>query len=100
MTIEIYPEDEEIIRAKLDRGDFSDPAEVVHRALAVLFHAETAQTKTADSADTAPFLNRDRLKPTPAERAASFERWAKSHEHDIVLPEDAMSRESFYGDRG
>jgi len=98
MTIEIYPEDEEIIKTKLAGGDFANPAEMIHRALAVLFPVE--KTQPADSAAPTPFLNRDRLKATPAERAASFERWARSHEHGIVLPGEAMRRESFYGDRG
>jgi hypothetical protein len=91
MTIEIYPEDEEIIKTKLARGDFSSPAQMIHRALAALFPAEKAQP-----AAPGPFLNRDRLKATPAERAAAFEGWARSHEYGIVLPEEAVQRESFY----
>lgn len=38
--------------------------------------------------------------PTGAERAAAFERWARSHPRGIVLPDEAMDRSRFYGERG
>ena len=37
---------------------------------------------------------------TSQERAAAFERWARNHDHGIVLPDEAMDRASFYEDRG
>ena len=38
---------------------------------------------------------------TPAEQAKFFEDWADSHKHDTpLLSDEAISRESIYGERG
>ena len=38
---------------------------------------------------------------TPAERAKAFREWAQSHSrHQPSLSDEAISRESIYGDRG
>jgi hypothetical protein len=38
---------------------------------------------------------------TPEERAQAFQEWAESHRHDTpILSDDAISRESIYGERG
>ena len=38
---------------------------------------------------------------TPQERAKAFRAWAESHSHNTpLLSDDAISRESFYGERG
>jgi hypothetical protein len=38
---------------------------------------------------------------TPQERAKAFRAWADSHSHNApLLSDDAISRESFYGERG
>jgi hypothetical protein len=36
MTIELYPEDEEIIKARMSRGQVSSPRDLVHLALMAL----------------------------------------------------------------
>jgi hypothetical protein len=46
------------------------------------------------------FVNRGRLRPTAAERAEAFERWARDHQSGVVLPAEAMERANFYGERG
>jgi hypothetical protein len=45
-------------------------------------------------------VNRSRLRPTAAERAEAFERWARNHQSGVVLPNEAMERANFYGERG
>lgn len=39
-------------------------------------------------------------KPTSAERARSFREWASGHRDLPTLPDQALQRESFYGERG
>ena len=39
-------------------------------------------------------------KPTSAERARSFRDWASGHRDLPTLPDEALQRESFYGERG
>jgi hypothetical protein len=37
---------------------------------------------------------------TPAQRAKAFQEWAESHRHDTpILSDEAISRESIYGER-
>jgi hypothetical protein len=38
---------------------------------------------------------------TPQERAKAYREWAESHSHDSpILSDEAISRESIYGERG
>ena len=38
---------------------------------------------------------------TPKEKAQAFREWAESHSHDRpILSDEAISRETIYGDRG
>ena len=38
---------------------------------------------------------------TPQERAKAYREWAESHRHDSpILSDEAISRESIYGERG
>lgn len=90
MTIEIQdPEVERIIEEKLASGRFGSVGELIH-------HAVTSMRAPGER--PVP-VNHAELLPTFEERAAAFRRWAESHEHGIVLPDEAMTRASFYEDR-
>jgi hypothetical protein len=87
MTIEIdQPELEELIRQRMASGEFESFSDLIRRALIAL----------ATAAPEAISPNG----PTPDQRADAFRRWAESHKHETILPEEAMTRAGFYGDRG
>lgn len=87
MTIEIHqPELEELIRQRMESGEFQSLSDLIRKALISL-------------GVPAP----EALSPngmTPDQRADAFRRWAESHKDETVLPDDAMTRASFYGERG
>jgi hypothetical protein len=86
MTIEIHqPELEELIRQRMESGEFQSVSDLICRALISL----------APPAPEAISPNG----PTPDQRADAFRRWAESHKDETVLPEEAMTRASFYGER-
>jgi putative addiction module CopG family antidote len=63
MTIQLRPEDEPIVRKRLDRGECSSADEVVHRALRAL-----------DEEDSWPSLNRETIHEKIERGLAELER--------------------------
>ena len=87
MTIEIHqPELEALIRQRMESGEFQSVTELIRRAL-------TSLTPSAPEVRSSNGLTSD-------QRAESFRRWAESHRDETVLPDEAMTRASFYGERG
>jgi hypothetical protein len=85
MTIEIdQPELEELIRQRMESGEFQNVTDLIRRAMESL---AVPAVNTADSA-------------TNRQRAEAFSRWVERHATNVVLADEAMTRESFYGERG
>ena len=86
MTIELKPEQEQLLNEALRQGRFQTMEEALAQALnSILVSAVPTATPTA----------------TPMERAAAFRAWAADHPHTTpVLTDEAISRESIYSGRG
>ena len=56
MTIEINPDQEQIIREEMERGRFHSPEDVVEYALAALRQSEDVRGRTVSSRNLAEFL--------------------------------------------
>ena len=109
MIIETHkPELEALIQEQLQSGAFHDVEELLIKALHALTEASATATSSQprkrliDVLRSAPFagseLKIERQKD-PAERAKSFRQWAEGHKDHVVLPDEAMTRASFYEDR-
>ena len=85
MVIDIKPETEELLRQELSNGHFLTVEEIIIRGL---------QAGPLETMQTAPL-------GTPQQRATAFRNWYQSLQRSgVVLPDEAMERASFYGDRG
>jgi len=85
MTIEIHTAElEALIQRQMESGEFQSVDDLLHRAIDLL---------------PLPAVEHP-SKLTPAQRAEAFRRWADSHTGDVVLSDEAMTRASFYGERG
>ncbi len=49
MTIQLRPEDEQVVRERLAKGDFSSPEEVIHHALRCLNDHDTWLLENRDA---------------------------------------------------
>jgi len=87
MAIELKPETEQLLKQELTNGRFRSVDEVTLRGLEA-------------GPPTSQLLTREVL-PSAAQRVAAFKEWYQSlPKTGVVLPDEAMERSSFYGDRG
>jgi predicted transcriptional regulator len=94
MTIELKPELERRLRHQAEASGLPFDA-----FLERILEQSAIDGPLVQSASSS-FVNRNLLKPTAAQRAEAFERWARDHESEVVLTDEAMDRASFYGERG
>jgi hypothetical protein len=85
MTITPKPEQERVLTEAIQAGLIQSPEDALDIAL------QSLQTKLAIGQET----------ETPEEWIARFHAWVHSHPTDTpLLSDEAISRESIYGDRG
>ena len=88
MTIQLNPEQEQVIGQAIRAGLINTPDDVVDAGMETI-----RQRLEALSAPSAP--------PTSDEWMLKFRTWAHSHPTDTpLLSDEAMSRESIYRERG
>jgi hypothetical protein len=93
MTITPSPEQEQILAEAIQAGLIHSPEEALNLALETLRNrlAVGRESETAE----------ERKTETAEEWIARFHAWIDSHAgQTVVLSDEAMSRESIYGDRG
>jgi hypothetical protein len=82
LTIELKPEQEQILQQALQEGRFASLEQALDEALLSISSKQT------------PSL-------TPSEMAAAFRSWAASHSHATPpISDEAISREAIYSTRG
>ena len=84
LTVALTPEEESKLLAEA-RARGVSPDALVHNAVKELLSKIESSTETA--------------KMTPQERAGAFEEWARSHRCTPPLSDEAISRETLYGER-
>ena len=88
MTIELKPEQSRVIDQAIAAGLIGHPDEVVNLGVETLRHRLESTVAVERPVNAEEWMNK-------------FRAWAHSHPPDTpLLPDEAISRESIYADRG
>ncbi len=98
MNVTLSPKLERRVRELIERGEYPSADALVEQALGSFLDSEEGENARVVSEGHAP-ATEPRLLTDP-EKARALREWAESHRPTPPLSDEAISRESIYGERG